>query len=249
MSVSNQAFFGSKLFPLSAAKSAEGIKSKPLYESLKDEDLRELDDEELFREIEIEAWEKSKDDWELHFAEVPGWRRKYAVERPEAYGGNMLDAEYTGKENDSMSIVLIGGLTDEELEEIESSEDIYEKSEVNVDELDFYGEKPFELPENVLVYTGGDHEAFNEATEETRSRVYNERILRGLEIMEDEGLLDTGDKEKIRESFINNTYETWPPGLEVTEATESAIEDNPYASIRRNDEIEAIAEMHGYEIS
>lgn len=245
MTISNQAFYGSKLVPLSSAKSAEGIKSRPTYERLKDKAFQEINEEDLFTDEERQAWDDRKEKWEVYFAEIEGWKRKYTVERPPEYGGNMLDAEHTGNPEDKMVIAILEGISDEDLKEVESSEDIYEKSAVDSEEIEFYGERPEEMPDQVMIYSGGDHEAFNEDTDEFRSKVYHLRILNGLDRMADEEIIEEETAEKVKQNYRENTGERWALTEKMSPETEEINKGKIWNNVRRNEEIEGIAEMHG----
>jgi hypothetical protein len=187
---------------VAAASSAANIKTRPLYEKQANED--DAEPENLFTEEEHRAAEDF--DAEPVAAKFPNLRREYTLERDGPYNHTMLNS--VPDEDEWMNGVVLVGLSEEQQDAIDSTEDVYDKFEVDVDNLEFYGEDRSEdLPDKVPVYTLTEHNVLNPGTSRTRNPLYHERILQGIDNLPEHSDIDEETAAKIKEDFRETTYE------------------------------------------
>jgi len=225
--------FGSLFLPPSIKRVEPSVgKAKPIYE----EDRQYGDDGLLRREaVETWAWEEKamregdKDAWNVIPVKIDGLERRYSLDVD--YGGAMLDVE---RDEDSwMNAVVITGLSADEKEALDSSEENYETEELDMENVEPYLEEHSENLEEafengeVQIYIG-DHKE----TDRFRNRTYHGRIRTGMDFIGEIYGEELG--EQMWQDFKETTVENSIPGAHREESTkwENTVAENDNA--RRN---------------
>lgn len=169
-----------------------------------------LEDENLTREEAEEAWEDLKDDIDFLPVKIPGFKRTYSFESPR--GGAMLEAEYTGDESDYINGVIVTGLSEEQREKVDSSEEGYQRIDVPSDDIEHYlddetlEEMELELPEHIEVYVAEEEtDMFDKETSRTRNETYHARVMKGIGMLGE--LFGEDVAQDFYEDFLDSTYE------------------------------------------
>lgn len=187
---------------IAAASSAAGIKTAPRYAEQGEGDDGEPKD--VFMEKERRAAEEFYA--EPVAVKFPNLRREYTLKGDGPYNHTMLNSR--PDEDEWMNGVVLVGLSEEQQDAIDSTEDVYDKIEIDVDELGFYGDdRSGELPDKVPVYTLTEHSVLNAGTSRTRNSLYHERILRGIDNLPEHSDIDEETAARIKEDFRETTYE------------------------------------------
>lgn len=190
--------YGSLILPPSAiARFADLPPIDPVYES-----GLTLGDAGLVRQEALDAWETRRDDFTLIPAKVHGFRREYTYESWR--GGAMLEARYTGRDEDMMNGVLISGYSEDEYTDITGSEEGYEEVTLDAEDFETYTDTDVRLNHPVTVYGAGETSSGSWPTR-ARNRTYHSRILAGIEMLGDE--FGEALADRFREDFIQTTYE------------------------------------------
>jgi len=225
---SNNALFGygSLILPTSLVSRFVDIESSvdEIYEN-----GLQYGDEDIVREEAQDAWEELKNELEILPVKVPGFKRTYTYESER--GGTMLEATYTGEDSDYINGVLVIGLDDEYVDDIDSSEEAYDKIEVDSEDIEHYLDDKtiqnldYDLPETVEIYVGSDDDRFNEETSSRKNKTYHGRILSGIDMLGD--LYGEDVAEEFLKDFIDSTLEeSLPGGQKVTvEEYERSLEN------------------------
>ena len=247
--------YGSGLLPTRIMATKPSVdKAKPKYE-----EERRYGDREILRRSAIELWahrekearEGGENGIEMMPVKVDGFKRKYDLET--SYGGTMLDIEKD--EDEWMSAVVISGLSEEEKKELDSSESSYETATVDLESVEPYVEGQREVLEEE--FENGEVELYigePRATNRTRNQTYHDRIRTGIDMIGEslEAMYEEVDGEELAkemwQDFEETTYEKWHLETETSSRTEREVEDDIWTTAGRNDEIDAVAEMHGHEI-
>ncbi len=212
--------FGSLILPTSLMRVDESVgKAKPIYD-----DNRENGDEGLLRPNAVESWaheekkirEDEEDAKDIIPVKIDGLQRRYSLDVE--YGGTMLDVE---RDEDSwMNAVIVTGLSEEEKEKLDSSEENYETEALDMDNVEPYLEehneeleKAFEEGE-VQIYIG-DHKVSNRP----RNQTYHDRIHRGMEFIGE--IYSEELAEEMWQDFKQTTYETPIAGVQREEPENS----------------------------
>lgn len=199
--------YGSLILPTSLVSRFVDLEEEvdPIYE----EELG-LEDEGLTRDEAEQAWEEVQQDIDVLPIKVPGFQRRYSYESHR--GGAMLEAEYTGNDEDYINGVLVTGLSEERKQEMDSTEDGYQRIEVPADDIDHYlsdeqlEEMDVDLPENIEIYVAEeDSELFDQQTDRTRNETYHARIMKGIEMLGE--MFGEDVAQNFYEDFLDSTYE------------------------------------------
>lgn len=174
------------------------------------EDELGLEDEGLTRNEAEQAWEEVQQDVDILPIKVPGFQRRYSYESHR--GGAMLEAEYTGSEEDYINGVLVTGLSEEEKKEIDSTEEGYRRVEVPSEDIEHYlsdnqlDELDVDIPENIEIYVAEEEsELFDDQTDRTRNETYHARIMKGIEMLGE--MFGEDVAQNFYEDFLDSTYE------------------------------------------
>ncbi|MFB6100036.1 MAG: hypothetical protein ABEK16_02070 [Candidatus Nanohalobium sp.] len=207
--------YGSLFLPPSVMRIDDSVgKAKPKYE----EDRR-YGDRNILRSSAVESWarrekearEGGENGIEMMPVKVDGFRRKYDLKT--SYGGTMLDIEKDEKE--WMNAVVISGLSEEEKEELDSSESSYETVKVDLEDVESYVEEQRETLEQE--FENGEVELYigePRTTNRTRKQTYHDRIRTGIDMIGEslEAMYGETDGEKLAEEmwrdFKQTTYES-----------------------------------------
>lgn len=199
--------YGSLILPTSLVSRFVDLEEEvdPIYE----EELG-LEDEGLTRDEAEQAWEEVQQDIDVLPIKVPGFQRRYSYESHR--GGAMLEAKYTGNDEDYINGVLVTGLSEEKKQEMDSTEDGYQRIEVSADDIEHYlsdeqlDELDVDLPENIEIYVAEeDSELFDEQTDRTRNETYHARIMKGIEMLGE--MFGEDVAQNFYEDFLDSTYE------------------------------------------
>ena len=198
--------YGSLILPTSVkARYTDEIgPAKPKYEQ-----GLEYEDEDLLRETAEQLWEQDLQEGADFIpipVKIPGFKRNYTWEK---YGATMLEAEHTGNPDDMINGVILKGLSKDQTEQINSSEDGYNIHEVPPEQIEPYIDN-IEIENPVTIYTESSDERSNFMTSRTRSNTYHDRIMRGIDMLEEIHGEETINE--FRDDFLNHTYETPVPG-------------------------------------
>jgi vacuolar-type H+-ATPase subunit I/STV1 len=236
--------YGSGLLPTRTMAIKSTVdKAKPKYE-----EERRYGDREILRRSAVDLWayrekearEGGENGIEMMPVKVDGFKRKYDLET--SYGGTMLDIEKDEKE--WMNAVVISGLSEEEKEELDSSESSYETVTVDLEDVEPYLEEQREVLEEE--FDNGDVELYigePRATNRTRNQTYHDRIRTGIDMIGEslEAMYEEVDGEELAEEmwreFKQTTYEAPIAGfqreepeprghMDVPEMVQNAWRDN-----------------------
>lgn len=215
--------YGSLILPTSLVSRFVDLEED--VDSIYEQDLG-LDDEGLTRDEAEKAWEEVQNDIDILPIKVPGFRRRYSYESHR--GGAMLEAEYTGDDEDYIKGILVTGLSEEKKEEMDSTEDGYQRIKVPADDIEHYlsddqlNDLDIDLPENIEIYVAEDNsELFDEQTNRTRNETYHARIMKGIEMLGD--MFGENVAQNFYEDFLDSTYER--NSLTDEEWTETSYND------------------------
>ena len=243
--------FGSLLLPTSAKRTDPAVgKAKPIYE-----DEKGYGDKGLLRYNAVEAWareEKSlregdEDAWNIIPVKIDGFERRYSLNVD--YSGAMLDVERD--EESWMNAVIVAGLSDDEKDALDSSEENYDTKELDLESVEPYlQEHSEELEEafeegEVQIYIGDA-----KTTDRFRNQTYHDRIHTGIDLIgELHGEKYEGDlSEEMWKEFRHTTLENWKLDRHQSREIQENTDEMIWSKVSRNDEIEAAAQIHGYEI-
>lgn len=137
-------------------------------------------------------------------ARVRGFIRTYTFESER--GGAMLEAYYTGGEEDILNGVVITGLDDEQYDAIQGYESEYDEYTISESEFEFYVDVPDDIVINpCTLYLGGSGAQTNWSTSRVRHPTYHSRILAGIEQLGE--LYGEDVRDQFWKEFSENTYE------------------------------------------
>lgn len=199
--------YGSLILPTSLVSRFVDLEEEvdPIYE----EELG-LEDEGLVREEAEEAWQELQEEINVLPVKVPGFQRKYSYESPR--GGAMLEADYTGSDEDYINGVLVTGISEEKKQEMDSTEDGYQRIEVPLEDVEHYlsddqlDEMDVDLPENIEIYVAEeDSEMFDGETDRSKNETYHARIMKGIEMLGD--MYGEEVAQNFYEDFLDSTQE------------------------------------------
>jgi len=239
--------YGSGLLGPSVMRVEDSVgKAKPKYDQEK-----RYGDRDILRRSAVESWawrekaarEGKENGIEMIPVKVDGFQRKYNLES--TYGGTMLDIE---EDKDHwMNATLILGLSEEEKEKLDSSEENYRTRELKIEDVEPYlDEHEAQLEDEfknnkVELYIGEP-----KTTDRTRNQTYHDRIRTGIDILGE--IHRENIAKQFWKDFQETTYEKWNLESETSPDTRQKLENDIWTRVRRNDEIEAAVEIHGHQL-
>lgn len=163
-----------------------------------------IGDDDLTLPEAREAWEDQyADQLTVHPVWTTGFIRTYTYESHR--GGTMLEAYHTGRDEDILNGVLITGLTEEQIDGIQGTEEGYDTRTLSSDDFYSYLNQPVEIDNDITLYLGGQADESNWQTRLPRNPTYHARIIRGIEWL-GEKYGEEVEREFLAD-FLNHTYE------------------------------------------
>lgn len=209
--MSNSVFgYGSLILPESvmARFSDEIPTADPIYEKR----LR-YEEDGIIRPEAHDVLSNSYSRLEFKPVKLVGFIRTYTFESER--GGAMLETYYTGRDKDMINGVIISGLNQEELEEINKYESAYDQHVIQPDEFELYSEiNNYLINSESTVYLGGDSAQSNWETSRVRNQTYHSRILKGIDKLGE--IYNRRLRDAFWRDFINNTYEHPNVNLDIS---------------------------------
>jgi hypothetical protein len=228
--------YGSLISPISAPSRFSGCSVDAIYES-----ELEYGDDGLVSDEEVSAWEAVRDKMHTVPVKIRGFQRHYSLESRR--GGAMIQAAYTGDDDDVMNGVIITGLTDEQKEAIDATEPNYEPVTVDGDDIEPYisdellMEMDVELPDEIALYAPDpESDNFDKQTGRRPNRTYHDRILDGIDRIAAMYGDEVGDA--FREDFRNTVYVPSLPGGQQVTVAENGRAEEEYARLIDDEEHE-----------
>lgn len=119
-----------------------------------------------------------KSNLKFSYGKIYGYKRKYSFDSKR--GGKMLTCQKTGDKRDFVNGIIIENLSDKHLQEITSTESGYRKEKL--EDINYYDTKENEEDEVILYLPV---EESNKNNYEKRNRIYHNRILVGIKMIQD----------------------------------------------------------------
>lgn len=169
----------------------------------------DADGDELLRDEALEVWEDVREDIDVVPVRVEGLERYYSLE---SRGGAMLEAVEADDEDAYINGVVVSGLTEDQHDAISATESSYEEMSISPGDIEVYEGIDADVDFDAMTIYVRDPESDDFDLEEPKQRqpVYHERIMQGIEMMDEE--YDTDIADAFRAEFEETTYETSLPG-------------------------------------
>lgn len=167
-------------------------------------EVYETDGEPYVMDEELEAWREFQGEVERTPAKLYGFRRYYSKES--IRGGAVLQGVRTADPADWINGILIHNLTEDQYENIVSTEPGYSRYELADPDIEFYdsGDAAEYSDDPVEVFVL-DADPSDLSIAVRRNRVYHGRITAGIRLLEEE--YDESVAERFLEDFRESTFE------------------------------------------
>jgi len=194
--------YGSLILPTSLVSRFEDL-------STNIDDVYQGNTDKNVRTDALKRWEERRERILYVPAKIWGFRRYYSLESDR--GGTMLEAVRTDNSEDWINGVLIFGLTAEEEEQIKQTESMYDFTDVQNPNLEFYIDENnisrIDLANVNQVRIFANVTSTDEiSTENPRNHTYHSRIITGIMMIDE--MYGSDLATRFYEDFCESTYET-----------------------------------------
>jgi len=191
--------YGSLVLPTSLiARFDERIsKIDPVYQSRK-----RYKEEGILRESAVQLWnDEYSNRLNVYPAKIPEYVKTYTYDSPR--GGAMLDAQYTGDENDWINGLIYTGLTSSEYDGVTSTEKGYTQKQISKSNIDFYADD-VKIQNSPRIYSV-DQNSLKILPNKSRNDTYHSRILEGIDFLSE--IYNRDVRDEFLSDFLDTTYE------------------------------------------